>query len=142
SPTTRGGSRRRRWGSYAIRRVRAGSRGRRAPSSRSGTNGRRPRRGSSASGPRQSVAFEPPRPSGRPRAVHRRDSGWRLRWGMLVSGDLLASVLAYLAAWGLRMLVPLPFTRDYIPAVRFAEVSHHWAELVVLQLAALYFLGL
>lgn len=61
---------------------------------------------------------------------------------MLVAGDLLASVLAYLAAWGVRMAIPLPLTTGYIPALRFSEVQHHLAEMVLVQGAALYFLGL
>jgi FlaA1/EpsC-like NDP-sugar epimerase len=61
---------------------------------------------------------------------------------MLVGGDLLASVLAYLAAWGVRMAVPLPLTTGYIPTLRFTEVHHHWPELALAQGAALYFLGL
>jgi len=74
--------------------------------------------------------------------VQRRDSGWRLRWGLLVTGDLLTAVVSYLAAWGVRMLIPVPFTSGYIPAIRFAEVSHHWGELLAFQAGALYFLGL
>ena len=74
--------------------------------------------------------------------MHRRDSGWRLGGGLLVAGDLLASVLAYLAAWGIRMGIPLPLTTGYIPALRFSEVQHHLTEMVLVQGAALYFLGL
>jgi exopolysaccharide biosynthesis polyprenyl glycosylphosphotransferase len=61
---------------------------------------------------------------------------------MLVAGDLLASALAYLAAWGIRVLVPLPLTSGFIPAVRFDEVQHHWPEMALVQLGALFFLGL
>jgi len=74
--------------------------------------------------------------------VHRRDAGWRLRAAILVVGDLLAAVLAYPAAFLLRSQVPLPLTRGYLPAVRFAEVQHHWLALLAAQLASLYFLGL
>jgi exopolysaccharide biosynthesis polyprenyl glycosylphosphotransferase len=74
--------------------------------------------------------------------VQRRDGGWRLRWAILVAGDVLACLLAYLAAFILRAQVPLPLTQDYLPGMRFAEVQHHWIEMVVAQLGALYFFGL
>jgi exopolysaccharide biosynthesis polyprenyl glycosylphosphotransferase len=74
--------------------------------------------------------------------VQRRDGGWRLRWAILVAGDLLACVLAYLAAFILRARVPLPLTQGYLPGIRFAEVQHHWVEMVLFQLGALYFFGL
>jgi exopolysaccharide biosynthesis polyprenyl glycosylphosphotransferase len=75
-------------------------------------------------------------------SVHRRDGGWRVRWGILIVGDLLAACLAYLLAFLLRVAVPLPFTSGYLPALRFAEVRHHWLELLAAQVGALYFLGL
>ena len=61
---------------------------------------------------------------------------------MLVMGDLIAAPVAYLAAFGLRALVPLPFTQGYLPGIRFAEVAHHWPEMLAAQLLALYLLGL
>jgi exopolysaccharide biosynthesis polyprenyl glycosylphosphotransferase len=76
------------------------------------------------------------------RSVHRRDKGWRFRWGLLVAGDLLAACLAYLLAFMLRAVVPLPLTRGYLPALRFAEVEHHWLEMLAAQVGTLYFLGL
>ena len=76
------------------------------------------------------------------RSVHRRDGGWRLRWAILVAGDLLAAVLAYLLAFLVRVVVPFPLTTGYLPPLRFAEVHHHWPELVLTQLGVLYFLGL
>ena len=74
--------------------------------------------------------------------MQRRDGGWRLRWAILVAGDVLACVLAYLAAFILRTLVPLPLTQGYLPGIRFAEVQHHWPEVILAQLGALYFFGL
>src|SRR5438445_11944466 len=76
------------------------------------------------------------------RSVYRRDGGWRLRWAILVAGDLLAACLAYLLAFVLRAHVPLPLTQGYLPGVRFAEVHHHWPEMLLAQGAVLYFLGL
>ncbi|HJQ85284.1 MAG TPA: sugar transferase [Candidatus Binatia bacterium] len=74
--------------------------------------------------------------------MHRRDGGWRLRWAIVVAGDLLATVLAYLLAFVLRAAVPLPLTQGYLPPLRFAEVHHHWLEMFAAQLGVLYFLGL
>src|SRR6058998_3246942 len=76
------------------------------------------------------------------RSVYRRDGGWRLRWAILVAGDLLAACLAYLLAFVLRTHVPLPLTQGFLPGVRFAEVHHHWPEMLFAQGAVLYFLGL
>ena len=61
---------------------------------------------------------------------------------MLVTGDLVASPVAYLIAFAVRVLVPIPFTQGYLPPVRFAEVVHHWPEMLAAQLFALYLLGL
>jgi exopolysaccharide biosynthesis polyprenyl glycosylphosphotransferase len=61
---------------------------------------------------------------------------------VLAAGDLLAACLAYLLAFTLRVVVPFPLTQGYLPALRFAEVNHHWAEMLLAQLATLYFLGL
>ena len=61
---------------------------------------------------------------------------------MLVTGDLLVAPVAYLAAFAVRVLIPFPFTQDYLPPVRFAEVAHHWPEMLAAQLLVLYLLGL
>jgi exopolysaccharide biosynthesis polyprenyl glycosylphosphotransferase len=74
--------------------------------------------------------------------VHRRDRAWRFRWGLLVAGDVVAACLAYLLAFLLRAVVPLPLTSGYLPPLRFAEVEHHWLALVAAQVGALSFLGL
>ena len=76
------------------------------------------------------------------RSVYRRERGWRLRWALLVQGDLLAACLAYLLAFLLRAAVPLPLTQGYLPAVRFAQVHHHWIAMLGAQVGVLYFLGL
>jgi exopolysaccharide biosynthesis polyprenyl glycosylphosphotransferase len=55
---------------------------------------------------------------------------------------MLAAVLAYLLAFILRVLVPLPLTQGYLPPLRFAEVNHHWTAMVLAQVAVLYVLGL
>ncbi|HLK10442.1 MAG TPA: sugar transferase [Candidatus Binatia bacterium] len=74
--------------------------------------------------------------------MQRRDSGWRLRGALLVAGDLLAACLAYLLAFLLRVVMPLPLTTGYLPALRFGEVNHHWIAMLAGQVATLYFLGL
>jgi len=61
---------------------------------------------------------------------------------MLVTGDLMAAPVAYLAAFAVRVLVPFPFTQGYLPPIRFAEVAHHWPEMLVTQVFVLYVLGL
>jgi exopolysaccharide biosynthesis polyprenyl glycosylphosphotransferase len=61
---------------------------------------------------------------------------------MLVTGDLVVAPVAYLGAFATRVLVPFPFTQDYLPGVRFTEVAHHWPEMLAAQLLALYLLGL
>jgi len=76
------------------------------------------------------------------RSVYRRDQGWRLRTGILVAGDLVAACLAYLLAFLLRIIVPFPLTQGYLPPLRFAEVHHHWLEMLAAQVGVLYFLGL
>ena len=60
----------------------------------------------------------------------------------MLTGDLLAACLAYLLAFMLRTVVPLPLTQGYLPAFRFAEVNHHWAEMLIAQVATLYLVGL
>jgi exopolysaccharide biosynthesis polyprenyl glycosylphosphotransferase len=74
--------------------------------------------------------------------VHRRDKGWRARWTILVTGDLVVAGLAYLGAFAVRTMIPVPFTQGYLPIVRYVEVTHHWPELLAAQLVALYLLGL
>jgi exopolysaccharide biosynthesis polyprenyl glycosylphosphotransferase len=61
---------------------------------------------------------------------------------MLAAGDLLAAALAYLLAFILRVVVPLPLTQGFLPPLRFAEVHHHWPELFLSQALVLYFFGL
>src|SRR5262249_43151322 len=135
---------------------RSGARARRAPLSLGGLGA--PGRKRLGGGRGRSAQSIPPRPgriaSRRPprlarppsfeylAIVHRRDRGWRIRWAVLAAGDLLAACLAYLLAFILRVVVPFPLTQGYLPAVRFAEFSHHWVEMFVAQLATLYFLGL
>ena len=61
---------------------------------------------------------------------------------MLVTGDLVVAPVAYLTAFAVRAVIPFPFTQDYLPPVRFAEVAHHWPEMLAAQLLVLYLLGL
>jgi exopolysaccharide biosynthesis polyprenyl glycosylphosphotransferase len=61
---------------------------------------------------------------------------------VLVTGDLIVVPVAYLGAFAVRALVPFPFTQGYLPGMRFAEVAHHWPEMLGAQLLVLYLLGL
>jgi exopolysaccharide biosynthesis polyprenyl glycosylphosphotransferase len=61
---------------------------------------------------------------------------------VLVTGDLVVAPVAYLAAFAVRVAIPFPFTQDYLPGIRFVEVTHHWPEMLASQLLALYLLGL
>ena len=61
---------------------------------------------------------------------------------MLVTGDLVIAPVAYLAAFAVRIAIPFPFTQGYLPGFRFAEVTHHWPEMLAAQVLALYLLGL
>jgi exopolysaccharide biosynthesis polyprenyl glycosylphosphotransferase len=76
------------------------------------------------------------------RSVYRRDPGWRLRWAIVLAGDLLFAAFAYLLAFFLREHVPLPLTQSYLPALRFYEIRHHWVSLLGAQVVVLYFFGL
>src|SRR3989442_1816794 len=129
-----------------MRRGRERSRGRHAHSSSGATAGRtRPRvsrrRGGTPS-TRCSDRLERRRAFAMSRSVYRRERGWRLRWALLVQGDLLAACLAYLLAFLLRAAVPFPLTRGYLPALRFAEVHHHWIAMLAAQAGVLFFLRL
>src|SRR5262249_14010608 len=126
----------------AIRRARGRSREQRARWSRPATGGRIRRLRGGRRGAPAAPHLERAGPAAMSRSVYRRDRGWRLRWAILVAGDVLAAGLAYLLAFALRTRVPLPFTQGYLPVLRFAEVHHHWAEMLLAQVGVLYFLGL
>jgi exopolysaccharide biosynthesis polyprenyl glycosylphosphotransferase len=59
----------------------------------------------------------------------------------LVLADLLCVVGAYVGAFFLRVHLPLPFTVDFLPPSRFAEVSHALFFLLATQVVWLYFFG-
>src|SRR5581483_4901135 len=141
SPTTPPGSPTRRSRCSAIRRALARSRAPRARSSSGGIAGPIPPPASRRHGSRPRASLERAPPSAMSPAVYRRDGGWRLRWAILVAGDLLAACLAYLLAFMLRVAVPFPLTQGFLPPLRFAEVHHHWPEMLAAQGAVLYFLG-
>ena len=68
-------------------------------------------------------------------------TAWRLRWLVLVGGDVGCAVLAYIAAFVLRAYVPLPLTADYLPVLRFVQVTHYWIVIAVGQVALLLYFG-
>ncbi|MCS6924959.1 MAG: sugar transferase [Candidatus Binatia bacterium] len=59
----------------------------------------------------------------------------------LVLADLLWVVVAYVAAFWLRMSFPLPLTTDLLPVSRFSEVTHPVFFLPLTQVGLLYFFG-
>lgn len=59
----------------------------------------------------------------------------------LVLADLLCVVAAYVAAFSLRVSLPLPLTTALLPLSRFGEVTHPFLFLPLTQLVLLYFFG-
>jgi len=74
-------------------------------------------------------------------AVRGGDARWRLRWLVVVLGDVAVALLAYVAAFLVRAYVPLPFTEDYLPVLRFVQVTHYWVVIAVGQVALLLYFG-
>ena len=66
---------------------------------------------------------------------------WRLRWLFVVIGDVGVALLACLAAFLVRAYVPLPFTSDLLPVLRFMQVTHYWIVIVVAQVVLLQYVG-
>ena len=66
---------------------------------------------------------------------------WRLRWLLVVTGDVGAALLAYLSAFLIRAYVPLPLTADLLPVFRFVQVTHYWVVIVIGQVVLLYYFG-
>jgi exopolysaccharide biosynthesis polyprenyl glycosylphosphotransferase len=66
---------------------------------------------------------------------------WRFRWLWLIVGDIGVAMLAYVAAFLVRTYVPLPFTVDLLPVLRFAQVSHYWVAIAIGQVLLLWYFG-
>ncbi|MDY7094777.1 MAG: sugar transferase [Acidobacteriota bacterium] len=64
------------------------------------------------------------------------------RPALRAAGDLICGSLAFLAAFLLRIHVPLPFTLGLLPADRMAYFFSQWWIVAVSQLLLLYFFGL
>lgn len=60
---------------------------------------------------------------------------------LLILADLLCVVGAYVGAFALRFVLPLPFTADVIPFSRLNEVNHPLGFLLATQVVLLYFFG-
>jgi exopolysaccharide biosynthesis polyprenyl glycosylphosphotransferase len=56
-------------------------------------------------------------------------------------GDAVAALLAFAAAFLLRVYLPLPFTQGLLPEDRLLFLFEEWGPVLVAQLAALYFFG-
>jgi len=74
-------------------------------------------------------------------AVRAGNARWRLRWLIVVLGDAAIALLAYVAAFFVRAYVPLPYTMDYLPVLRFVQVTHYWVVIAVGQVAFLLYFG-
>lgn len=60
---------------------------------------------------------------------------------LLVFADVLCVVGAYVGAFALRLVLPLPFTLDVLPFARVNEVNHPLGFLLATQVVLLYFFG-
>ncbi len=74
-------------------------------------------------------------------AVSQSAAVWRLRWLALSAGDIGAAFVAYVTAFLFRAFIPLPFTSDYLPVLRFAQVTHYWIVIAAAQVALLLYFG-
>lgn len=74
--------------------------------------------------------------------VPRRTLSYQAILLLLIPTDLLCVLGSYVAAFALRLALPLPFTSDVIPFSRLHEVNHPVGFLLATQVALLYFLGL
>ncbi len=73
--------------------------------------------------------------------MRRHTLGYQTTLLCLVVADLLCVGGAYVGAFFLRVHLPLPFTADFLPPSRFAEVSHALFFLLTTQVVLLYFFG-
>ena len=73
--------------------------------------------------------------------MRRHTLGYQTTLLCLVVADLLCVGGAYVGAFFLRVHLPLPFTADFLPPSRFAEVSHALFFLLATQVVLLYFFG-
>lgn len=65
------------------------------------------------------------------------------RWRLVrLAGDLASGPIAFLAAFALRLYVPLPLTQHLLPQDRFASFAQDWVVVVVTQGIVLYFFAL
>lgn len=69
------------------------------------------------------------------------DTRWSVRWLVVVLGDVAVALLAYVTAFFVRAYVPLPYTVDYLPVLRFVQVTHYWIVIAVGQVAFLLYFG-
>ena len=60
---------------------------------------------------------------------------------LLLLGDLVWGVLAYVLTFALRVYLPLPFTVDFLPIARVFELHHMLPAVLVAEIVTLYFFG-
>ncbi|MGA2262900.1 MAG: hypothetical protein ABSH28_15890, partial [Acidobacteriota bacterium] len=59
---------------------------------------------------------------------------------LVVLGDCAIGLAAYLVAFSLRSVLPIPFTNELMPSERLLQVKHYWWLLLGLQPTLLFFL--
>jgi len=59
---------------------------------------------------------------------------------LVVLGDCIIGIAAYLMAFSLRAILPIPFTHELMPSERLLQVKHYWWLLLGLQPTLLFFL--
>jgi len=60
---------------------------------------------------------------------------------VLLLGDLVWGILAYVIAFALRVYLPLPFTVDFLPLTRVFELRHMLPAILLAEFVTLYFFG-
>jgi len=74
-------------------------------------------------------------------SLNGRGTKWGLIWLCVAVGDIAAALLSYVSAFLVRAYVPLPFTVDLLPVLRFAQVTHYWVLIILGQVILLYYFG-
>ncbi|MEO6026394.1 MAG: sugar transferase [Candidatus Binatia bacterium] len=60
---------------------------------------------------------------------------------LLLLGDLVWGIVAYVVAFALRVYLPLPFTVDFLPLARVFELRHMLPAILLAEFVTLYFFG-
>jgi exopolysaccharide biosynthesis polyprenyl glycosylphosphotransferase len=74
-------------------------------------------------------------------SLNGRGTKWGLLWLCVAMGDVGVALVAYVSAFLVRAYVPLPLTTDYLPVLRFVQVTHYWVVIILAQVILLYYFG-